>query len=264
MSHLLDIRCPSCQSKQLSTTEKSSGRLTLTCLACGYVFKATDTDTTPQKMVEQPLNPAVREAGTTPANTSPHLRALNQRIIEIAHSTGKLNAIKYCKDNTGWSLDQCKEYVDQWVDKGQISRWDNTISTTAVSGAEENITMAQQVIEIARTKGKLHAVKYYKDQSGKGLKESVEYVDKIVPPGAYKKTEGCFIATACYGDYDAAEVLVLRRYRDDVLQQTKTGRLLISLYYYISPSLARLIQSKASLKQVIRQYILQPIVRRLA
>lgn len=264
MSHLLDIRCPSCQSKQLSTTEKSSGRLTLTCLACGNVFKATDTDTTPQKNVEQPLKPAVREAEVTPANTSPDLSALNQRIIEIAQTTGKLNAIKYCKDNTGWSLNQCKEYVDQLVDKGQINQRDNTISTTAVSGSEENITMAQQVIEIARTKGKLHAVKYYKDQTGKGLKESVEYVDKIVPPGAYKKTEGCFIATACYGDYDATEVLVLRRYRDNVLQQTKTGRLLVSLYYYISPSLARLIQRKASLKQIILQYILQPIVRRLS
>ncbi len=264
MSHLLDIRCPSCQSGQLSTTEKSGGRLTLTCLSCGYMFKAIDADTTPQKIVEQPLKTASRAVDTPPANTSPDLGTLKQRIIEIAHSTGKLNAIKYCKDNTGWSLNQCKEYVDQLADRGQINQWDNTISTTAVSGSEENISMTQQIIEIARTKGKLHAVKYYKDQTGKGLKESVEYVDKIVPPGAYKKTEGCFIATACYGDYDAAEVLVLRRYRDDVLQQTKTGRLLISLYYHISPSLARLIQRKASLKPIILHYILQPIVRRLS
>lgn len=264
MSHLLDIRCPSCQSKQLSTTEKSSGRLTLTCLSCGHVFKATDTDATPSKIVEQPLKPAVQQADTTPANTSPDLGALNQRIVEIAQSTGKLNAVKYCKDTTGWGLNQCKDYVDQLVDKGQINQWDNTISTTAVSGPEESGTMTQRVIEIARTKGKLHAVKYYKDRTGAGLKEALEYVDKIVPPGTYKKTEGCFVATACYGDYDAREVLVLRRYRDNVLQQTKTGRLLVRLYYYVSPYWANYIKSKGSLKWVIRQYILQPLVNRLS
>lgn len=263
MSHLLDILCPSCQSKQLSTTEKSNGRLTLTCLACGNVFKATDTDTTPQKIVEQPLKPAVRESDTTPVNASPDMGALNQRIVEIAQSTGKLNAVKYCKDTTGWGLNQCKEYVDQLVDKGQINQWNSTASKV-LSGPEESDTMTQRIIEIARTKGKLHAVKYYKDRMGTGLKEALEYVDKIVPPGTYKKTEGCFVATACYGDYDAREVLVLRRYRDNVLQQTKTGRLLVRLYYHISPSLANYINSRASLKRLIRQHILRPIVKRLS
>lgn len=261
MSHLLDIRCSSCQSKQLSTTEKSSGRLTLTCLICGYVFKATDTDTTPQKIVEQPLKPAVREADANPANTSPDLATLNQRIIEIAQTTGKLNAIKYCKDNTGWNLNQCKEYVEQLVDKGQADQWE-TAQSMNVAGGEESGTMAQRIIEIARTRGKLHAVKYYKDQTGKGLKESLEYVDKIVPPGVYKKTEGCFIATACYGDYNAKEVVVLRHYRDNVLRQTKAGRLIVQLYYQLSPGLARFIQDKALVKKTIRQYILQPLVKK--
>lgn len=262
MSHLLDIRCPSCQSKQLSTTEKSSGRLTLTCLSCGYMFKAVDTDTTPQKIVEQPIKPTTPAADATPVPAATDLTALNRRIIEIAQTTGKLSAVKHCKDNTGWSLNQCKEYVDQLVDKGQINQWDNTISATAVSGSEENVTMAQRIIEIARTKGKLHAVKYYKDQTGKGLKESLEYVDKIVPPGVYKKTEGCFIATACYGDYNAKEVVVLRHYRDNVLRQTKAGRLMVQLYYQLSPGLARFIQDKAILKKTIRQYILQPLVKK--
>ncbi|MGE9311835.1 CFI-box-CTERM domain-containing protein [Niabella sp. CJ426] len=261
MSQLLNIRCPSCQSKQLSTAEKSNGRLTLICLSCGYTFKATDTDAAPSKIVEQPLKTASRAVDTPPANTSPDLGTLNQRIIEIAQTTGKLNAIKYCKDNTGWSLNQCKEYVDQLVDNGQMSQ-QNDATTIAVSGSEENATMAQRVIEIARTKGKLHAVKYYKDQTGKGLKESLEYIDKIVPPGVFKKTEGCFIATACYGNYDAEEVLVLRRYRDNVLQQTKTGRLMVHLYYHLSPALARFIQDKAILKKAIRQHILQPLVKR--
>ncbi|WP_394803622.1 CFI-box-CTERM domain-containing protein [Niabella hibiscisoli] len=42
---------------------------------------------------------------------------------------------------------------------------------------------------------------------------------------------------------------MLRRYRDNVLQQTAGGRLLVRLYYYISPSVARFIKNNESLKK---------------
>lgn len=261
MSNILDIRCPSCKSKQLNTAEKTGNKLTLTCLSCGYSFKAADTDETPRKIIEQPSPATPPASHHTPASAIPDLPMLNKQIIEVAKASGKLGAIKYCKDLTGWSLDQCKKHVDGLIDQDRGKEWnaaDPNEPSEPVAGFD------QQIIEIARTKGKLHAVKYYKERSGKGLKEALEYVDKIVPPGVYKKTEGCFIATACYGHYDAEEVLVLRRYRDNVLQQTKTGRLLVRLYYDISPSMANFIQSKAPLKKLIRRYILQPLVKRLS
>lgn len=46
---------------------------------------------------------------------------------------------------------------------------------------------------------------------------------------------GCYIATCLYGDYDAAEVLTLRRWRDLTLARSWIGRLAISLYYSVSP-----------------------------
>lgn len=52
------------------------------------------------------------------------------------------------------------------------------------------------------------------------------------------QTEGCYIATAVYGNYDAPEVLILRTFRDTVLKRTKLGRLFIKIYYAISPQLA--------------------------
>lgn len=39
------------------------------------------------------------------------------------------------------------------------------------------------------------------------------------------KKEGCYIATAVYGSYDAPEVRVLRRFRDETLRQTKWGQI---------------------------------------
>lgn len=50
---------------------------------------------------------------------------------------------------------------------------------------------------------------------------------------------GCYIATAVYGSYDCPEVWTLRRYRDDVLDNTKCGRLFIRGYYAISPTLVK-------------------------
>ncbi len=261
MSNILDIRCPSCQSKQLNTAEKTGDRLTLICLSCGYSFKAVDTDETPRKIVEQPSQATPPAPHHTPVSSIPDLSMLNKQIVEVAKASGKLSAIKYCKDITGWGLDQCKKHVDSLVDPTVAQEWN---AAQSIELSEPVIGLDQKVIEIARTKGKLHAVKYYKDQTGKGLKESLDYIDKIVPPGVFKKTEGCFIATACYGDYEAKEVWVLRRYRDNVLQQTAAGRLLVRFYYYVSPSLANYIRNKSYFKSVIRQHLLQPLVSRLS
>jgi len=74
------------------------------------------------------------------------------------------------------------------------------------------------------------------------------------------KKSGCFIATAIYGDMLAPEVVSLRQYRDSFLNCSKTGRVFIELYYYISPSLARFIGKRAVLKGVIRKSIFDPLV----
>lgn len=52
---------------------------------------------------------------------------------------------------------------------------------------------------------------------------------------------GCFVATSVYGSYDAPQVLVLRRWRDESLTRTSVGRRFIRFYYAISPTLVRLL-----------------------
>jgi hypothetical protein len=59
---------------------------------------------------------------------------------------------------------------------------------------------------------------------------------------------GCFIATACYGNYDAPEVLVLRQYRDDKLLKTFFGKVFVKFYYSVSPFFATLISKSDTLK----------------
>ena len=49
------------------------------------------------------------------------------------------------------------------------------------------------------------------------------------------KKEGCYIATAVYGSYDCPQVMILRRFRDQVLSTNFFGRVFIKIYYLISP-----------------------------
>lgn len=54
------------------------------------------------------------------------------------------------------------------------------------------------------------------------------------------KKQGCYVATAVYGSYDCSEVWTLRRYRDNELAKSRTGRAFIRFYYAVSPTLVKL------------------------
>ncbi len=73
-------------------------------------------------------------------------------------------------------------------------------------------------------------------------------------------SEGCFIATAVYGSYGADEVLILRAFRDQELASSAFGRLLIRIYYFVSPPIADLLELFPFAKQPAK-YVLDKIVR---
>lgn len=76
-----------------------------------------------------------------------------------------------------------------------------------------------------------------------------------------KVQEGCFIATAVYGSYDDASVMELRRFRDERLRQTSSGRKFITIYYRLSPAVARVIENNESLKAIVRWVVIKPLVK---
>ncbi len=50
---------------------------------------------------------------------------------------------------------------------------------------------------------------------------------------------GCYIATCVYGSYNSPEVMILRKYRDNKLSKTISGRAFIKIYYKLSPILVK-------------------------
>lgn len=83
----------------------------------------------------------------------------------------------------------------------------------------------------------------------------------ITPPKPKEevKKEGCFIATACYNDYDHPIVYQLRDFRDYFLEQRKWGRKFISFYYKHSPRFSKLIESNNFIKHFIKICFIKPL-----
>ena len=79
------------------------------------------------------------------------------------------------------------------------------------------------------------------------------------PSPKTKRNEGCYIATMAYGDYDHPQVVLLRKYRDDVLMQSFVGRMFVRTYYFISPKLVKLLcghkKINAYLRKLLDRYI---------
>lgn len=64
---------------------------------------------------------------------------------------------------------------------------------------------------------------------------------------------GCYIATMAYGSYDAPEVLVLRRFRDEKLSKTFLGRVFVANYYAFSPLLVKFVKKTGIAEKFIRK-----------
>ena len=73
--------------------------------------------------------------------------------------------------------------------------------------------------------------------------------------------KGCFIATAVYGTPQAPEVLTLRRFRDDVLENCAVGKAFVQLYYRLSPPIAHALTRHNTLRDMVRRAVVGPLVR---
>jgi hypothetical protein len=82
----------------------------------------------------------------------------------------------------------------------------------------------------------------------------------IYQPSPGATTRGCFIATAAYGSSMREEVSTLREFRDRYLLTHPPGKILVKVYYALSPPLADFIARHERLK-VLTRGVLYPVVK---
>lgn len=69
---------------------------------------------------------------------------------------------------------------------------------------------------------------------------------------ARNNNEGCYIATMIYEDYDHPKVQILRKFRDERLATSKSGRRFIEFYYKHSPNWVEIMKNQKKSNTVIR------------
>lgn len=132
---------------------------------------------------------------------------------------------------------------------------------SALNPSDSNPNLDFQLLELCRKGHKLAAVKLKKDHSSMGLKEAKDYIDNLCLINIKEMpSSGCFIATACYGDYESTEVREFRKFRDGVLLKNYFGRQFVSFYYFLSPPTAKTLSNSESSKRIIRSFFLEPIL----
>lgn len=69
----------------------------------------------------------------------------------------------------------------------------------------------------------------------------------------------CFVATAAYGDRMHPDVVTLRRLRDEILVNHRTGQAFIRVYWSVGPRIARLVDCRRATGRLAR-LLLRPFV----
>lgn len=123
------------------------------------------------------------------------------------------------------------------------------------------VLMDETIEKFAHDKHKEDRVYYfYKDNRMISIKvkSSNEQLENIFKESGFSIEDiksGCYIATCVYSSYHHKNVMMLRKYRDDVLNESLIGRMFIKVYYFISPILVKYFHDFKWFKKINRNIL---------
>lgn len=197
-----------------------------------------------------------------------------RRYIDNAIRTGKTVTIKYIKFEGEYSVRQISDiqyssefgddYIDAFCHKRQERRTFRLSRIISVDGVTQHrSTPSLPKKEKTAYTGSSSSSLNSKPEQTTRLNSSYSQPTRVPMSSSTKKSEGCYIATMAYGDYNHPKVMVLRRYRDNVLAKSGYGRTFINAYYWLSPKLVKILSNRKRINSVIR-WMLDKIVEKLS
>lgn len=171
-----------------------------------------------------------------------HLKHYSHSIkcIEFNHD-GSLFLTKSKKEYHVWNtedgtmfIDVKKEYEDPFdeviIASASLSSSNNYLLLAYKNGVITNVDLNISPQDVSFDIGK---------EKGKEQEGFINCSKRTRKVKVGKEKEGCYIATAVYGSYNAEEVLILRKFRDQFLQKYFLGKMFIKIYYRVSPILVQ-------------------------
>ena len=170
------------------------------------------------------------------------------------YSYGEISA-KYLRNCTFPDMERLKQRLEQdndVLDEGTKDTYLWIINKTLTG---ENWIKVDNFDFIEKIRNSHIKVSEVLSREATGFKLIMPINPSLAPPNK----GWCYIATTCYGSYDAVQVLTFRHYRDEYLSQSFWGRLFIKTYYTLSPPVANWLKNKHRLNTFIRKNFLDLI-----
>ena len=196
-------------------------------------------------------------------------KVLNQDNVDSMQSQpilckccGKENSGKYYRYHVGRRLSEGEDYLEDQAYRDITYIGGNSVTTYFLKASEGQEFICNECYQneldnghhlVKEAVGELMAIELSGDRNKYESCIPHYYFKSFVKPGS-----NCFIATACYGDFNCKEVRSFREFRDVVLLSCNFGKNIVLLYYNTSPRIAMWISGYSWRRYFVKYTILEP------
>jgi len=212
------------------------------CSACGVELQLQSASLTERFVLSQPVGISGTASLTVKAHLCAACAKTNRPVgafiqIAVAHQVGELNAFKG------------GDVIIQIGNQKVAAQWSAAITAFCT---------ASRIFKDSNEKLRFLSAPDFNEC--RLLPGCADWRDPMSGQGKFGAGQ-CFIATACYGQPDAPEVLVFRGFRDKVLLPSSCGRWFVSCYYRCSPRIATYLDTHPYAASFVRETMLGPLLR---
>ncbi|BDB53061.1 CFI-box-CTERM domain-containing protein [Flavobacterium ammonificans] len=147
----------------------------------------------------------------------------------------------------------CVSEINNLQDKFS-SAFDSSTKVALIRLLKDKIN---ESLDVSATIGSMHLKQDFRIRYERNRSTLIDLKRQLNQVNTGGGSSGCYIATMAYGDYDHPQVMILRQFRDDVLNKSAYGKWFIKTYYHYSPKLVERLKNQRTINIIIRKTLNQ-------